>query len=74
LPLFATFILFVPSNRGSGKKEEVNRHGSGGFFGEGALVNEGNNGGVRNAECVADATTTCYALERDDFQVRATPR
>ena len=52
----------------------MNRHGSGGFFGEGAVVNEGNNGGVRNAECVADATTTCYALERDDFQVRATPR
>ena len=66
--LFLHLFFFFPSNRGSGEKEEVNRHGSGGFFGEGALVNEGNNGGVRNAECVADATTTCYALERNDFQ------
>lgn len=61
-------VAIYQTNRGEAEKGEVNRHGAGGFFGEGALVNEGNNGGVRNADCVADATTICYSLERNDFQ------
>jgi hypothetical protein len=57
-------VVIYQKNRGEAEREEVNRHGAGGFFGEGALVNEGPNGGVRNADCVAYCDTVCYSLAR----------
>ena len=42
-------VAIYQTNRGEAEAKEVNRHGAGGFFGEGALVNDGNDGGIRNA-------------------------
>jgi CRP-like cAMP-binding protein/tRNA A-37 threonylcarbamoyl transferase component Bud32 len=61
-------VVVYQKSRGEADPKEVNRHGAGGFFGEGALVNEGADGGVRNADCVAEKTTYCHAIEREDFQ------
>lgn len=32
------------------------------------MVNEGTNGGIRNADCIANCNTVCYSLDRADFQ------
>ena len=39
-------VAIYQTNRGEAEAKEVNRHGAGGFFGEGALVNDGNDGGM----------------------------
>ena len=61
-------VAIYQTNRGEAEAKEVNRHGAGGFFGEGALVNDGVDGGVRNADCIAMSKTICYAIKRSDFQ------
>ena len=61
-------VVVYQKNRGEADRKEVNRHGPGAFFGEGALLNEGSDGGVRNADCVASQTTYCFAITRHDFQ------
>jgi hypothetical protein len=61
-------VVVYQTTRGEADRKEVNRHGPGGFFGEGALVNKGIDGGVRNADCVSmNKSTICYLIKRRDF-------
>eukprot|EP00949_MAST-11_sp_MAST-11-sp1_P000071 g71.t1 len=61
-------VVVMQKTRGEADAREVNRHGPGGFVGEGAIVNEGADGGLRNADCVAATNVVCHSLSRKDFQ------
>jgi CRP-like cAMP-binding protein/tRNA A-37 threonylcarbamoyl transferase component Bud32 len=59
-------VTVYQSTRGEAEPKEINTHLVGAYFGETALLHPGENGGVRNADCIATSKTTCMALERSD--------
>ena len=55
------------TSRGEADAKEINTHGPGSFFGETALLNQGGDGGIRNADCMAKTRVSCFTISREDF-------
>jgi cGMP-dependent protein kinase len=62
-------VAVFQKSRGEAEAKEVNRHGSGKFFGESCIKDAGGSAQqVRNADVVAASSVVeCYELHRDDF-------
>ena len=61
-------VTVYQSSRGEGSEPiEKNKHLVGSYFGETALLNEGKDGGVRNADCIATSKKViCMKIDRQD--------